>query len=252
MFQDERRRVILDELTQTRRVSVTDLAARFAVAGETIRRDLDALAADGALTRVHGGALAVDSGPVETDLPTRRTEHVSAKQAIARAAHDLLPAPGGSVLVDAGTTTAALVPALAERGLVLFTHSPEIAQDLAAAGAQEVHVLPGRLRPTTRAAVGSATLAALGSLRVDLALVGGNGVDGEGFSTPDPEEAAVKRALLARAALGAVLVDASKMHRRSLVTFAGWTAVDVLVTDNPLPGDLAEVADRSGLEVLLP
>lgn len=252
MFAEQRHRAILTEVSEHSRVSVKALAERLSVADETIRRDLDRLADDGLVVRVHGGAIARRSAVAEPDLSTRLTTNSDAKALIAQAAARFIPSAGGSVLIDAGSSTAALVPALAASGATLLTHSPGIAQDAVAAGAHDLHVLPGKLRPTTRAAVGAATLAALGTLSPSVAFLGCNGVSAEGFVTPDPEEAAVKREIVRRAGLRIMLADATKFHAPGLVTFAEFADIDVLVTNSPLPADLAEAADRATIEVLLP
>src|SRR5699024_883134 len=145
MYARERRRQILDALTGSGRVAVTDLAARFEVTTETIRRDLDQLAERELLDRVHGGAVARRTGAVEPDLDSRRITNIEAKRHLALAAARLLPAdPHAAVLLDAGSSTAELLPHLAGRRGPVITNAPAIAQGALAHTDLAVPVLPGR------------------------------------------------------------------------------------------------------------
>lgn len=252
MYARERQRQILDALSRTGRVTVTDLAAEFEVATETIRRDLDQLADQGQLVRVHGGAVPRRSAEVEPDLASRRVTNIETKRRIALAAAALLPSdPAAAVLLDAGTTTAELLPHLARRRGPVITNAPAIAQGALVHTDLDVHVLPGRVRPTTEAAVGSATVDALRALHPEVSFLGCNGLDAEGFTTPDPDEAAVKAAMVGSARLRVVLADSTKIGARHLVRFAALDEVDALVTDADLPAELHRLLIDAGIEVHL-
>ncbi|WP_193103202.1 DeoR/GlpR family DNA-binding transcription regulator [Brachybacterium sp. FME24] len=251
MYARERQRQILDELARSGRVAVTDLSAQFEVTTETVRRDLDQLAARGHLLRVHGGAVPKATAEVEPDLESRRVTNVDAKRRIAQAAARYLPSdPHAAVLLDAGSTTAELLPHLAGRRGPVITNAPAIAQGALVHTDLEVHVLPGRVRPTTQAAVGASTVDAIRALHPEVAFLGCNGVDGDGFTTPDPDEAAVKRAMVHSAGLRIVLADSSKAGTRNLVTFAAATDVDTLITDDDLPEDIHRLLTEAGIEVV--
>lgn len=255
LYAQQRQRRILDALASAGRVSVADLAAAFDVTTETIRRDLDLLASRSLLVRVHGGAVARRTAVLEPDLATRSATNPEAKRRIADAARSLLPAdPEASVLIDAGTTTAALVPHLVGRRGILVTHGLEIARAAVALPATsdrpDVHLLPGRLRSGTGAAVGSSTVDAIRALRPAVAFLGCNGMDEEGFTTPDPSEGAVKAAIVDRADLRVILADSSKIGTHHLVTFATCADVDAVVTDDALPHAIAHQFSDSGIEVI--
>ena len=259
MYGSERRRRIMEHLAASGRVTVADLAQHLDVSAETVRRDLSQLETEGHLERTHGGAVpAVPGGRVERTLAARRAENVSAKTAIGRAALGLLPAPGGAVLLDAGSTTACLAEALAEsppdgRGLTLLTNSVPIADILHGAGLTGLHLLGGAVRGLTGACVGAPVLRALDAMRVDVAFLGANGLHAErGLTTQDPDEAAVKAAMCACARRVVVLADSSKFGHDFLVSFAALDRIDVLVTDTAPTGPLAAALDERGIEVLLP
>ena len=203
MYARERQRRILELLEGRGRVTVTALSAEFAVTTETVRRDLDQLAGERRLVRVHGGAVPPSTTEVEPDLDARRITNVEAKRRIARVAARLLPEdPRAAVMLDAGSTVGELVAHLSGRRGPVITHAPAIAQGALAHTDLEVHVLPGRVRPTTQAAVGAATVEAVRALHPGLVVLGCNGLDGTGFTTPDPDEAAVKEAARRANALG--------------------------------------------------
>lgn len=259
MYGSERRRHITESLAASGRVTVTDLAADLKVSAETIRRDLSALESEGLLERTHGGAVpAVPGGRMERNLATRRAENVDAKSAIGRAALRLLPSAGGSVLLDAGSTTACLVDAMSAGppegyGVSVITNSVPLAESIHRTGRETLHPLGGSARGLTGACVGAHTLRALEAIRVDVAFLGANGLDAErGLTTQDPEEAAVKSAMARAGRRVVLLADSSKFERDFLVSFADLDRIDVLVTDTHPTGALAAALDSRGIEVLLP
>lgn len=254
MYAEERQQAMAQLITAERRVSVATLAASFKVTTETVRRDLSVLERKGLVRRVHGGAVPADVlAPTESGLTERDQHRTAAKEKIAAAALALLPPPGSTVLMDAGSTTARLVAALPhDHELTVVTHSVPIAARLAGHPLIALELLPGRVRPTTQAAVGADTVAALADLRVDTTFIGANGLTAElGFSTPDRDEAATKRALVAAARRTVALVDSSKLGEESTHRFARLGDVDVLVTDDAVDPDLLSTLERHGLEVVV-
>lgn len=261
MYATERQQQIEQLIASDGRVAVIELADRFGVTTETVRRDLAHLERTGLVRRVHGGAVSRGRlSTVESSLAERTSLRSGAKQAIARAAVELLgDGPDGAVYLDAGTTTAAVAQLLSQTlshgeriggGLEVVTHSMTVAHTLAGAPGVGLSAIGGRVRGLTAAAVGAGTVEAIGRLRPDTAFVGVNGVSAAfGLSTPDPDEAAVKRAIVASARRVVVLADAGKFDAELLVSFAPLTAVDVLITDAAPRGELARVLDDAGVEV---
>jgi DeoR family fructose operon transcriptional repressor len=242
------------------RVAVVDLAQRFGVTTETVRRDLDLLETAGVVHRVHGGAVArTRVSTAESSLAERTTRRSDAKLAIARRALDAISTGfEGSIYLDAGTTTAAIAELLARRPtgrnpLEVVTHSMTVAHLLAGAPGLSLTAIGGRVRGLTAAAVGAQTVDAIGRLRPDVAFVGTNGLSaGFGLSTPDPDEAAVKRAILAAARRTIVVADADKFDAELLVSFGAVDAIDVLVSDAAPSGQLADVLEAADAEVWTP
>jgi DeoR family fructose operon transcriptional repressor len=254
VYAEERQQAIADLVAQRGRLSVNALAERYAVTTETVRRDLSALERAGILRRVHGGAVpAAALAGLEPKVGDRDLAHGDQKDRIARQAVSLLPPSGGTVILDAGTTTARLALLIPrDLQLTVVTNAVPIAARLAGSPSVNLHLLPGRVRPTTHAAVGEDTVEALGRLRVDVAFIGTNGLSvGHGLTTPDHGEAAAKRAIVASARLTVVLVDSSKIGQEQTVRFAGVDDIDVVVTDTGVdPDDVAALESR-GIDVVV-
>ena len=253
MYAEERHQAIAELVASRGRVAVTELASHFDVTTETVRRDLSQLEKLRLLRRVHGGAVSTRSVTMlEAQLPDRDQANAEEKERIARAAIALLPEGGGTLLVDAGSTTARLAAHLPTGDQwTVITHAVPIAAMLAPLPHVELHLLPGRVRTATQAAVGHGTVEAIGQLRADLAFLGTNGISvRHGLSTPDPEEAATKRALVAGAERVVVLADSTKVGQERTVRFADLDDVDVLVTDESIDTADAKAFEAAGLEVV--
>ncbi len=249
MYAEERQQAIADLVARERRVSVSGAAHAFGVTTETVRRDLALLERHGLIHRVHGGAVAAGSlTTVEPAVAERDLAATAQKDRIAHAALDLLPVTGGSILLDAGTTTQRLAASLpTDRSLTVVTNAAGVATTLSAvSNPAEVHLLGGRVRAASLACVGPQTLAALADVRVDVAFLGTNGLTLEhGFTTPDQDEAAVKAAMVTAGRRVVVLTDSSKFGRETLVRFARLAQIDAVVTD-----DGVDPTDVRALEAL--
>jgi DeoR family fructose operon transcriptional repressor len=253
MYAEERHQAIAELVASRGRMAVTELATHFEVTTETVRRDLSQLEKLKLLRRVHGGAVSTQSVTMlEARLDDRDQANAAEKERIAQAAVSLLPDGGCTLLLDAGTTTirlAALLPATEQ--WTVITHAVPIAALLAPLPHVELQLLPGRVRAATQAAVGHSTVEAIGQLRADLAFIGTNGISvRHGLSTPDPEEAATKRALVAGAERVVVLTDSTKVGQERTVRFADLEDVDVLVTDDGIDTADAKAFEAAGLEVV--
>ncbi len=254
MYAEERQQAIASLVIANGRASVAELAQSYDVTTETVRRDLAALDKAGVLRRVHGGAVPVRAlHLVEAGVGERETTRAEHKDAIARAAADLLPASGATILLDAGTTTARIAAHLPDdRELVVVTNSVPIAARLAAMRSVSLQLLGGRVRGLTHATVGEQALRVLDTLRVDMAFIGTNGISARhGLSTPDSDEAAVKRAMVSAANYVVAVADSSKIGREDFVSFTPLSSVDTLITDSEITD-----ADRSqfiekGIEVVV-
>lgn len=254
MYAEERQQAMAQAITQHGRVSVADLAEEFSVTTETVRRDLSALERIGLIRRVHGGAVPASTlAVIESGLTERDLANTAAKDLIAAAAVSLLPPPGSMVIIDAGSTTARLAALLPrDHRLTVVTHAVPVAARLAGLPQIDLFLLPGKVRPTTQAAVGADTVAALADLRADVSFGATNGLStSHGLTTPDREEAATKRAIVAAGRRTVVLCDSSKIGVESSLRFASISDIDVLVTDSAIKPDDQKALDAAGVEVVI-
>jgi len=247
MYAPERHQAILDTAREWGRVEVAGLARDLAVTPETVRRDLTALERRGVLRRVHGGAIPVERLTAELGVHDRETHAADEKERIARAALDELP-DGGSIILDAGTTTVRLAELLPlDRELTVVTHSIPVANALVDRPNITLHVLGGIVRVRTLAAVGEWTKSQVSEVFADVAFMGTNGLSVErGITTPDLAEAAVKRALITAARRVVVLADHSKFGREDFARVAPLSAVDTVITDSGLDSEFADDVENAG------
>jgi DeoR family fructose operon transcriptional repressor len=248
---EERRIAIVELAKKDGRVDVVSAAQEFSVAVETIRRDLDVLQRRGLMRRVHGGAIALDRFSREYSVAERRSLNHQSKVKIAEVAAQYLP-QSGSVLLDAGTTTELLAPYLRDKKeLSVITNSLTLAT-LVADSETQVILLSGRIRPVTLSAVGELTVAALENFHADIAFIGTNGVDNEfGLTTPDPDEAAVKRRMIAHARETIVMADKSKFGKSSATRFAKFEDIDRMICDVAVDQGSVSAMESAGVEVVL-
>ncbi|GHD91730.1 DeoR/GlpR family DNA-binding transcription regulator [Streptomyces naganishii] len=251
MYAAERQQEILRLARDGGRVDVVSLAEEFQVTAETIRRDLKALDRAGLLRRVHGGAIPAGRLDFEPDLAERESTSADEKDRIAKAALAELPA-AGTLILDAGSTVARLAAALPlETELTVVTHSLPIAARLADHPGIQLHLVGGRVRHRTRAAVDAWALRAYGEIRADVLFVAANGFSAEhGLTTPDLAEAAVKRVAVAAARRVVLLADSSKHGQEHFARFGDLSDVDLLITDSGLSPDDTAAIERGGTEVV--
>ncbi|MEU0447167.1 DeoR/GlpR family DNA-binding transcription regulator [Streptomyces tendae] len=251
MYAPERQQEILRLARDGGRVDVVSLAEEFQVTAETIRRDLKALDRAGLLRRVHGGAIPAGRLDFEPDLAERESTAADEKDRIARAALAELPAEG-TLILDAGSTVARMAAAIPpDASLTVVTHSLPIAARLADHPGIQLHIVGGRVRHRTRAAVDAWALRAYGEIRADVAVVAANGFSAEhGLTTPDLAEAAVKRAALTAARRVVLLADSSKYAQEHFARFGALEDVDLLITDTGLTPEDAGDIERAGTEVV--
>jgi len=230
---------ILDIARAEARVSVEDLAARFGVTQQTIRRDLGDLAEAGKLARVHGGAV-LRAGVANIGYGERRRMNADAKAAIARACAALIPA-NSSLFLNIGTTTEAVAHALlGHANLMVVTNNLNVANILAESDSCDVIVAGGVLRRSDGGLVGDLTTQAIAAFKVDIAVIGTSALDAEGDLLDfDPQEVRVSRAIIAQARRVFLVADAAKFGRAAPVRIASLGDLDAIITDRPLAPLLA-------------
>ncbi|PZP62282.1 MULTISPECIES: DeoR/GlpR family DNA-binding transcription regulator [Pseudoxanthomonas] len=227
-FPAERAQTVLDLLREHGRVSSGDLAARFGVSEDSIRRDLRELASQGLCKRVYGGA--VRTAPEALRFDQRLQHEASDKAGLAWGVCALLQ-PGSTVLLDAGTTNLAVAQRLPEHtDLTIVTNSPQIAIAAGERGGVQVQLIGGAFSPGAGGVRGAEALAQLQRLRVDVCLPGACALDPlTGVWATDAEEAALKRAMIAIGSRVIVVASPEKLGTEGRYHVAAPTEVDDLV-----------------------
>ena len=251
MYAEERQAAIVSQAKVAGRVEVADLAERFQVTPETVRRDLTALERAGLLKRVHGGAIVVELAGFEPALAVREVSQTEEKARIARTALDWLPKQG-AIALDGGSTTHQFAEILPfDRALTVVTNNLAIALPLADRTDLTVHIVGGRLRGSTLTTVDEVALDYLRGVHLDVVFLGTNGFSIErGLTTPDSAEAAVKRAFVAAARTKILLTDHTKFGIDHFAHVADLADIDTIITDSGLSDEAVTDLEAAGPKVV--
>ncbi len=249
---------MLERIQRDGGASVAELARNHAVSAITVHRDLEHLAREGLVDRVHGGARALtapsasDGAPlIETAWSQRVEQARAAKEAIAAQAARLVM-PGSTIFLDASSTTLRLARRLMQdppNELTLVTSSPAIAYEMQA---EPVHVVlaPGELDQHMRMLAGRWTVEFLSQLNFDDAYVSAAGITlKEGLTTSRRPLADVINGARASAKRTVALIDASKFGRASLLTIMGADDPDLIIADADLPVEVASTYRAAGVHL---
>lgn len=249
MLVAERRELLLRRLHADGKLVARELAAELGLSEDSVRRDLRDLAAAGLCQRVYGGAVPLSAAIA--DYRSREIIEPESKERVAKRAAALIR-PGDRVILDGGTTTLAVARSLPpDLAATVVTHSPTIAAALVEHPTIEILLLGGRIYKHSAVACGAATVEAAQAITADLFLLGVTGVHPEhGLTTGDPEEAAMKRALAARAADTYVLASAEKLGAVSPYKVLDLHAVSGIVTD-AADGDPLDALRRGCHNIIL-
>jgi DeoR/GlpR family transcriptional regulator of sugar metabolism len=248
MLAAERREHLLGLLARAGKIVAKDVAADLGISEDSVRRDLRDLAAEGLCQRVYGGALP--ASPAVVDYGSRQSVAPDGKRKVASVAAGLVR-PGGSVILDGGTTALAVARALPkDLACTVITHSPTIATALIDHPRAELFLLGGRVFKHSAVTCGAAAVEAAQNVSADLCLLGVTGVHPEaGLTTGDAEEAAMKRALSARAADTYVLASCEKIGTASPYRVLPWEQITGLITDADPHDPVIEQLRTLGVEV---
>ncbi|MFJ8043548.1 DeoR/GlpR family DNA-binding transcription regulator [Kitasatospora sp. NPDC096147] len=249
MLAAQRRAHLLALLARTGKVVAKDVAADLGISEDSVRRDLRDLAAEGLCQRVYGGALPVS--PAVAGYGARQTVAPDGKRKVAGVAAALIR-PGGSVILDGGTTALAVARALPpDLACTVITHSPTVAAALIDHQGAELYLLGGRVFKHSAVTCGAAAVEAAQNVSAELCLLGVTGVHPEaGLTTGDADEAAMKRALAARAADTYVLASAEKLGTASPYRVLPWGKITGLITDADPADPVITGIGALGVEVL--
>ena len=254
MLASQRRATILGLVEDRGAARVSELVDQLGVSDMTVRRDIEQLAAEGLVERVHGGALSIGRRSSEEPGFTAKSALMQLQKiAIAQAAAQLVE-PGAAIGISAGTTTYEFARAVRDvPDLTVVTNSVPVAQLLHESGTPgQTVVLTGGVRTPSDALVGPVAVAALRMLHVDRLFLGVHGMDARaGLTTPNLVEAETNQALVDTARRICVLADHTKWGTVGLSTIIPLSEVDVLVTDAGLTPRARKSVSDSGVEIVL-
>ncbi|MBM7565085.1 DeoR/GlpR family DNA-binding transcription regulator [Paenibacillus sacheonensis] len=251
----ERRHRIKERLLKERSVKVADLVREFNVSEETVRRDLNQLEKEGLIVKNYGGAVLADDLQIAFNqippVEQRKFELFEEKDAIGAAAASLVR-DGQIVILDSGSTAwcvARYLKALNE--LTVVTNGVNIAEECASAEGTNIFLLGGKLIKKSMSIVGPQAEAEMRKYNADYVFLGTSGISlKKGFTSSDPYEAEIKRAMIESAQQVVVVADHSKFSRQALLSFSGFDNVDMLITSDLVEPALLQEIEAQGVKVI--
>lgn len=240
MLTEKRQEEILHLLDLKGSVTVQELKEHFQASESTIRRDLNVLDKKGVLVKVFGGAVQAENRITtkEEQVSSRQEQNREEKMRIARYAASLIE-PNDFVYLDAGTTTGYMIPFLTEKSAFFVTNAVAHALQLAGNGFRVI-LIEGELKAATEAIVGNEAYVSLKKYNFTKGFWGTNGISAKtGFTTPDINEAMIKRCALEHTQKPYILCDSRKFHQTNPVSFGEFSSAQI-ITD-ALPDDSYQV-----------
>ena len=250
MFFEERKNQIIDFLQNNHRVTVNQLTALLNVSEATARRDLQDLEQQGVLKRTRGGAILHQSSNVEPPYAQKEATALEEKKYIGRLAANFI-SDGDTIILDAGTTTAQVIPYITQKKLTVITNSVCAITPLSANPDISLIVAGGYNRYHSRALVGDWALTMLKQIHASKLFLGVDGIDlAYGYTTNSLEEAPLKRQMLQRTDEVFILADSSKFNLVTLNKIADLEEVDHIISDDKLSPDLAVKYMNRGVNII--
>ena len=249
LYPQERHSEILRLVSETGRVSVSDLSQRFGVSEVTIRSDLQVLASQKLLVRTYGGAVSSNQSVSVLPLTTRLQLQAQEKRRIGQAAADMV-SDGDAIFLDTSSTTLAIAKYLKQhRYLTIITNSLAVAQEMLDAPGSDVVMPGGRLRRDTASLVGTDGLEMLRKFHIQTGFFGAHGITLEaGLTDVSADEAEVKRPLVAMCLQVIAVFDSTKWGKVGLASFAELEQIDRIITDEA-PVEMAKQVHSLGVEL---
>lgn len=253
-----RRAALVAYVGQHRQVTVVQLAERFDVSIDTVRRDLDQLDTEGLVIRTHGGAVSASLGaPADSGLDVRLRMQVDQKESIGRLAASLV-VDGSVIMINGGTTNLALARNLREhRDLTIATNNLRLPAEISPRAYRDLYVFGGSVRSITQTTTGPVifpgpTAAEQISVQADLALIAVGAVSPTAFSTSNLGDAVMMAAMMDNATKVAVLADSTKFGQRLFARVSELSRADYFVCDTRPPTDIEDALLQSGVEIVTP
>ncbi len=247
----ERRRIILEELHQSKQVSTSELKLRFGVSEVTLRKDLRYLENKNLLIRSRGGAMIPVKVGEDLSVDKRKVINLSRKKSIAQAAYSLIR-QGDTIIMDSGTTLMQLALQIKNiKELTVITNALDIAVKISEVENLKIIIPGGIFRKKSFSLVGVNAVENLQMYRADKYFLSADGITPEGLFTANLEEGQIAKIVMSNAKENIVLVDSSKFGRMGLINFAALTKINTLITDKNIPGEYYELFIEKGIRVII-
>ncbi|MEM9838188.1 MAG: DeoR family transcriptional regulator [Pseudomonadota bacterium] len=248
----DRQAAIIELVEQTGFATIAELAEKFEVTTQTIRRDVNGLCDSQALARFHGG-VGLPNSVRNEDYADRRSALTSAKDEIGRLVQSIIPNQA-SLFMNIGTTTEAVARHLVHhQDLRIVTNNLHIADIFSKVEGFEVMVAGGIVRGSDGGVVGEAAIEFLRGFKLDFGIIGISGIEPDGSLLDfDYREVKAAQAIIANARKTILVADHTKFGRAAMAKVAAFDAIDVLVTDLPVPPAFDDVLKSAGVEILMP
>ena len=234
MLTEQRYEMILNLLNEKKSITVTEVRELLHISESTARRDIAALHNAKRLTKVFGGAVALDNAyrPSEPTVAEKAEVNRKEKETVGKYAASLIE-KDDFIYMDAGTTTGYMLDFISEESATYVTNAVEHARKLAARGFKVI-LIGGELKGSTEAVVGNQAMETLKKYHFTKGFFGTNGITkNAGFTTPDANEALVKKTALEQCQTGYILADFSKFGVVSSVTFAPFKGTEIITDRLP-------------------
>jgi DeoR family glycerol-3-phosphate regulon repressor len=230
-------------------MSIEDLARRFALTPQTIRRDINAMADRGLLQRYHGGA-GMRSSVENVAYTTRQVLCLQEKKRIALKVAEKIP-DQASLFINIGTTTEEVARALLDHHkLRVITNNLNVALTLSDNQSFEIIVAGGQVRSRDRGIIGEATIDFINQFKVDYGIIGISGIDEQGCLLDfDFREVRAARAIMDNSREVFLAADHTKFARNAMVRLGQITEIHALFTDRRPPKALASIMEENGVEL---
>ena len=250
---EERKRFIMDKLSQTQQVEVLDIIDAFQVSAITARRDLDQLEKEGLLVRTHGGAIKVNTPSTRKlfSYDEKAMLNKDRKEYIGELASRLVQ-ESDVIFIDSGSTLFHMCNYLKTiRHLTVITNSLPVAAELVGYPNIRINLIGGELDHERKAVYGLVSEITLDHYHTNKAFIGADGVSlAKGLTTYDEKEAAISRKIAASSDEVFLLCDSSKIERNSSVKFAPLSILKALVTDDALPADIKTAYTNKNIKII--
>ncbi len=250
IFAEERKQMTVELVNANVKTTVAELCDRFSVSPATVRNDLRDLEEAGLLKRTHGGAISNRRAGFEPNAYQKEVERMSQKRSIAQMALAYVN-ESDTIAIDTGTTAFEFAKLLGGfKELTVVTNDIEIAAFLERGSNAEVILAGGEVRRNFHCTVGERAVASISDLNVDRTFLAANGVSVKrGLTTPNTENACIKKRLTEMSDEAILLADSSKLDKASFVRYAGIGDIDVLITDDGADGEYIQMIRDQGVVV---